>query len=117
MLLAKRILRDPNLSQLATRKFKSTINQDDDHKFICTDAVITDILEQKGDENDMFECEMKDMTAEKMLVGTKLKYNKDVPATELGPVNQFKKLNFNQTTPNTIKIRRAGKRIGSLEAR
>jgi hypothetical protein len=117
MLLAKRILRDPNLSQLATRKFKQTINQDDDHKFICADAVITDILEQKGDENDMFECEMKEKNADKMLVGTKLKYNKDVPSTELGPVNQFKKLNFNQTTPNTIKIRRAGRRIGSLEAR
>ena len=60
MLIAKRILRDPNLSQLATRKFKQTINQDDDHKFISADAVITDILEQKGEENDMFECEMKD---------------------------------------------------------
>ena len=53
----------------------------------------------------MFECELKDKNKEKMLVGTKLKYNKDVPSTELGPVNQFKKLNFNQTTPNAIKIR------------
>ena len=116
MLLAKRILRDPNLSQLATRKFKTTINQDADDKFICVDAVITDILEQKGDENEMFECELKNKNQDKMLMGTKLKFNKDVPATELGPVNQFKKLNFDQTTPNTIKIRRAGRRIGSLEA-
>ena len=99
MLLAKRILRDPNLSQLATRKFKQTINQDDANKFVCADAVITDILEQKGDEDDMFECEFKDKNTKKMLEGTKLKYNKDVPSTELGPANQFKKLNYNQMTP------------------
>lgn len=99
MLLAKRILRDPNLSQLATRKFKQTISQDDANKFICADAVITDILEQKGAEDDMFECEFKDKNTKMMLEGTKLKYNKDVPSTELGPANQYKKLNYNQMTP------------------
>lgn len=61
LLLAKRILRDPNLSQLATRKFKSTINQDEDHKFTCKGAVITDIIQQNEDENAQFECEMKSL--------------------------------------------------------
>ena len=44
MLIAKRILRDPNLSQLATRNFKSTINAEDDRKFACKNAVISDLI-------------------------------------------------------------------------
>jgi hypothetical protein len=47
----------------------------------------------------MFECEFKDKNTKMMLEGTKLKYNKDVPSTELGPANQYKKLNYNQMTP------------------
>ena len=35
--MAKRILRDPNLSKLATAKFHKLVDKDDDCKFMKTD--------------------------------------------------------------------------------
>lgn len=45
ILIAKRILKDPNLSNLATRKFAETINKFEENKFFAESAAVTDILE------------------------------------------------------------------------
>ena len=44
ILIAKKILKDPNLSTMANRKFNNTIDKVDDKKFIVKGAVITGLL-------------------------------------------------------------------------
>ena len=44
-MIGKKILRDPKLSQLASRKFNTTIDQFDDSKFLFKNAIITDLIE------------------------------------------------------------------------
>ena len=44
--MAKRILKDPGLSQMATRKFHGTIDKQDENKFVAKGAVITELLVQ-----------------------------------------------------------------------
>ena len=59
ILLAKRILKDPNLSLMATKKFHGTIEEKDDAKLVVKGAVIHDIIEKKIEEAEKeFECEM-----------------------------------------------------------
>lgn len=45
--IAKTILKDPNLSQLATRKFHSIVEQSVESTFLAKDAIINDIIEEK----------------------------------------------------------------------
>ena len=45
LLIAKKILKDPRLSQLASTKFQETINRKNDHKFLVDGAVITELLD------------------------------------------------------------------------
>ena len=44
ILIAKKILKDPNLCTMANRKFNATIDKIDDTKFIVKGAVITGLL-------------------------------------------------------------------------
>ena len=60
ILIGKRILRDPNLCQLATRKFKTTIDRVKSNKFLLYDSKgkaintsVTDILQKGNDEVDV----------------------------------------------------------------
>ena len=48
--MAKKILGDQKLSTLATEKFKSAIEGSQDHKVLCADTVLTDLLEQREEE-------------------------------------------------------------------
>jgi len=45
LLMAKRILRDPQLSQLASRKFHDSINKNNETKFLADGTVLTELLE------------------------------------------------------------------------
>jgi hypothetical protein len=45
ILLAKKILKDPNLSLMASRKFNGTIDKKDPDKLVVTGAVITELIE------------------------------------------------------------------------
>ena len=49
LLIAKRILKDPQLSQLASRKFNETVNKDDDAKFLNQGAQLTALLDQEDE--------------------------------------------------------------------
>ena len=46
ILIAKRILKDSNLSYIATRKFKQTIDTVNEHKVLLEGAEITDLIEK-----------------------------------------------------------------------
>lgn len=95
ILLAKRILKDPNLSLMATKKFHGTVETKDEAKMIVKGAVIHEIIEQKKEEAEKeFECELEYQPTKKMLPGTTLAMNKDVPASALTRKMQFQKLNF-----------------------
>ena len=82
ILMAKKILKDPNLCTLASRKFNNTIDKTDDRKFIVKGAVVTGLLPQEEDEMKMFECEMEKPN-KKLLPGYEMKKNVDLPASEL----------------------------------
>jgi hypothetical protein len=59
ILIAKKILRDPNLCTIANRKFNNTVDKVDDRKFIVKGAVVTGLLPQEEDEMKEFECEIE----------------------------------------------------------
>lgn len=109
ILLAKKILKDPNLSTLASRKFHNTIDQTNDRKMVVEGAQIHDIIEQENEKAEEFEVEIE-RPMNRYIPGCRILYNKEVPAASITIQNQFKKLNFSQFTPQTIKIRRAGGR-------
>ena len=46
LLLAKRILKDPNLSHYATRKFAETIEKRNDRKLMLGEADVRDLIEK-----------------------------------------------------------------------
>jgi len=45
ILLAKRILKDPGLSAMATKKFHGTVDKENEAKIVVKGAVIHDIIE------------------------------------------------------------------------
>lgn len=111
-MLAKKILKDPTLSLMATKKFNGTIESKDDAKMVVEGAVITEIIEAKNEEAEKeFECELEAQPKHKWLPGTEMPMNKDLPASALTREMQFKKLNFSHMTPNTIKIRKNNVKI------
>lgn len=112
ILIAKKILKDPNLCNIASRKFNNTVDKVDEKKFIVKGAVVTGLLPQEEDEMKEFECEIEKPKGrdKKLLPGTTVSTNADLPASSLTLKNQFKKLNYTHFTPNTIKIRQAGGR-------
>ena len=58
MLVAKRILRDPNLSKLATLKFHENVDKLNDDLMCVKGAVVTDIIKVKNDGDKKFEVEL-----------------------------------------------------------
>lgn len=104
LLIAKRILKDPRLSQLASRKFNEMIEKTHDGKFLVEGALLTDLLEQDNKKLDEFEIEF-DHDTKKLIPGTKLKKNSEMEAKDITTEMQFQKLNYNQGTTNSIKIR------------
>lgn len=48
--MAKRILKDPHLSQLASRKFHEAISKNTDNKFLCENSILHDLLDQQEEE-------------------------------------------------------------------
>ena len=73
-------------------------------KFLIEGAQLTDLLKQEDEKMEEFEVEIHP-NGRKIVPGTKIRMNSDVPASALTLKNQFKKLNYSQFTPNTIKIR------------
>jgi len=57
-LIAKRILKDPNLSQIATRKFNETIDRSKEGNFVLHGAFVSDLLEMDKDRAKEFEVEL-----------------------------------------------------------
>jgi len=58
LLVAKRILRDPNLSKLATLKFHENVDKLNDDLMCVKGAVVTDIIKVKNDGDKKFEVEL-----------------------------------------------------------
>ena len=117
ILLAKRILKDPGLSAMATKKFHGTVDKENEAKIVVKGAVIHDIIEHKIEAAEKeFECELEYQPTKKMLPGTTLAMNKDIPASALTRKMQFQKLNFTQFTPNTIKIRQNNMKVYTSRA-
>ena len=79
LLMAKRILKDPGLSQIATRKFNETIDRENDQRFAAEGSVLHDLLKQQELELENYEVEMKPEKEYKVLEGVNLNYNRDVP--------------------------------------
>lgn len=96
LLLAKRILKDPNLSKLANRKFKTTLDQDNPAKFFVAGAQIKELVEDDDEKEERLEIELCPTRKDKgkLLPGTQMLYNSQLPASELTKKNQFKKLTF-----------------------
>ena len=46
ILLAKRILKDPNLCQTAMRRFHECVEKESDAKFLSEGGIVTEIIEQ-----------------------------------------------------------------------
>ena len=117
LLTAKRILKDPNLTQMANKRFKDAVDGEDDTKFMKDGGVMTELLEQKDEELAKFEVELVQPSKEKVVPGVELELNKNVPAEARTAENQFKKVNYSQFTPNTIKIRKAAQKEQPLSDR
>ena len=120
--MAKRVLKDTKLNTIANKQFNLSIDKDDPAKFMVGNSILTDVMENQQNEQKMFEVEMlqhedQDKT---LLKGTTILPNRTVNKTcaeAITPVNMFKKLNFSQHTPNTIKVRRrGGSRLAAREA-
>ena len=111
-MIAKRILKDPNLSQIATRKFNETIDREKAGRFVLDGALVTDLLDMDKDRAKEFEVEVMEHAKNeaKMLPGISMKLNSELPASEITPKNQFEKLKYSSIAPNSIKIRRKGGR-------
>ena len=106
LLLAKRILKDSNLNALANKKFNGSIEKVDSSKFLAEGAILTDLMEDPKEKMEKFECEMMGArNTAKLVRGTEVVPNRDVPASALSIKNEFKKLNLSQFTPNAIKFR------------
>lgn len=58
LLAAKRILKDPNLSLMANRKFNGFIEKSDPGKFMAEGCVVTDLQGEPEVETEEFEVEM-----------------------------------------------------------
>ena len=58
LLTAKKILKDPNLSLIATRKFNGHIEKSDPGKFMAKNCVLSDLQEEPEKETEEFEVEM-----------------------------------------------------------
>ena len=56
--MAKKILKDPNLSHHATRKFNSTVDKFDNKKFMVEGAEVKDLIEKMAGNNENFEVEL-----------------------------------------------------------
>ena len=59
LLIAKKILKDPNLSLIATRKFNGHIEKSDPGKFMAENCVLSDLQEEpEKEDEEQFEVEM-----------------------------------------------------------
>lgn len=120
--MAKRILKDTKLNTIANKKYQASIDRDDPTKFMVGNSILTDVMEEQQEEQQMFEVEvLQDQEHKKTLLqGTCVVPNRTINRTcaeAITPVNMFKKLNYTQHTPNTIKLRRrAGSRLAPREA-
>lgn len=115
VLTAKRILKDSNLCMMANRRYTELVAQDNANKFMTDGGVLTEIIDQQEEVLDTFELELP-MDQKKLLQGTDIKLNSQVPKEALTIKNQYHKLNFSQTTKNSIKIRRKTQTEQSKEA-
>lgn len=87
LLTAKKILKDPNLSLIATRKFNGHIEKSDPGKFMAKNCVLTDLQEEPEKETEEFEVEMLQENEHKILPGVQLNNNCDIPAGSLSVKN------------------------------
>ena len=94
ILIAKRILKDPNLSHHATRKFNVTIDKHDETNFMVTGAEIKALVEKTDAKEDQYEVELHMPPNRNLMPGTTMKLNSELPASELTKKNMFKKLNY-----------------------
>ena len=102
ILTAKRILKDPNLSKYATRKFNGTVDKHKPVKFLMDGAQITEMIEKEMAKKENYEIELLQKENPKLYPGVEVLTNADVPINDITRVNMFKKLNFTQFTPDTI---------------
>ena len=95
ILLGKRILKDPNLSHMATRKFNTNIEKFQAAKFLVEGCQITDLIEEQKIAQENYEVELfKNKQENKILPGMEILMNNQIPAGKLSQQIQFKKLNF-----------------------
>ena len=107
MLTAKRILKDPNLSHFATRKFKENIDKVAPNKFLQEECEIRDLIEvEDGNTEEKFEIELNQPHNPKLFNHIHMQHNSELGASALTQKNQFKKLNYTQFNPNTITVRK-----------
>lgn len=79
---------------------------------MCENAVLTDLIEDKQEDQGNFEVEI-DRSTTKLLAGTSVNKNIEIPAGSLTTKNAFRKLAFSQFSPNTIQIRAKSKQNAS----
>lgn len=60
---------------------------------MCENAIVTDLMEDKKEDEGNFECEI-DRSTTKLLPGTSVNKNIEIPAGALTTKNAFKKLAF-----------------------
>lgn len=78
ILMAKRILKDPRLSLLATRKFNALIDKENEEKFMLKSALVTDIIKKQDEQFEVFECELLDAHKLKLPEGKRMKMDHEV---------------------------------------
>ena len=105
------------MTAIANKRFKEAVTQDDDEKFMKDGGVVTEILEQKDEELGRYEVELIEPSKEKVVPGVELELNKNVPVEARTAEMGFKKTNFSQFTPNTIKFRKVAQTQGPLSDR
>jgi len=75
LFLAKKILKDPNLSKLASRKFNNYIDKINENLMFNKAANITDILPINSDVDDEFEVELTHNNKQNIVSGNHIKFN------------------------------------------
>ena len=75
---------------------------------MCENAVLTDLIEDKQEDQGNFEVEI-DRSTSNLLPGTSVTKNCEIPVGALTTKNASKKLAFTQFAPNTIQIRAKSK--------
>jgi len=75
LLLAKKILKDPNLSKLASKKFNDYIEKVNANLMFNKAANITDILPVNNYRDEGFEVELTNKHKQNIVTGNHIKFN------------------------------------------